>query len=228
MIQRYLTGTAQFTKESAVVADHLTWSPSCPGGGTSGNTASQLQLEFAPELVSLDRLHVAVLLTALASFYVSAPGKAKYVQVATDGWDIIPDGGIGLYYISVPMSGAVEHTITLERGGAVLKEIKSTVQGSCLAGNMANWNARVTAAEWTNGFTAKSWSPTLSRSQQVCIKGWGEGNFNDLCGFVCKNGYCPDSCVCENVSTQVPSLAFANSLTSISDGSTKSSTKTNL
>ncbi|KAH6621724.1 glycosyl hydrolase family 71-domain-containing protein, partial [Boeremia exigua] len=204
MIQRYLKGTAQFTKESAVVAHQVTLTSSCSGGGTTGNTASQLQLEFAPKEISPDSLYVAALLTAPASFSVSAPGKASYVSVADNKWDIIPDGGIGMYYKSVPMAGAGEHTITLRRGGSVLNEFKTTVQSTCYAGNMANWNARVTSSQWTNGFAAKTWSPTLTRAQQSCIQGWGEGNFNVICDYTCKNGYCPDSCVCENMGIPKP------------------------
>lgn len=224
MIQRYLTGTAQFTKESAVVAHQVTLTTACAGGGTTGNTATQLQLEFLPAEISPDLLYVAALLTSPATFTVGVPGRPYYVTIKANEWDIVPEGGIGMYYKSVPMSGAAEHTIMIQRGGATLSTLKTTVEGTCSAGNMANWNARIASSQWTGGFEAKTWSPTLSRSQQACTKGWGEGNFNEICAWTCKNGYCPDSCVCENVSPNISEirpcvLQFTNDPTS--DGETE-------
>lgn len=148
MIKRYVTGKAEVSRESAVVAHHVTLSTLCKGGGTTGNTASQGQREMDPGLVSPDRIYVAALLTSPASLSVSVPGNADYARIAADAWDAVPNGGKGLYYTSVPMSGPLEHTITIQRGGTVLQKLKTTVQGSCSAGDMANWNARVTSAEW--------------------------------------------------------------------------------
>jgi hypothetical protein len=197
MIKSYMNGNGDFQQESALVSHHLTASGSCSGGGTTGNTATQLQLEFPPELVSQDRLYIAALLTAPASLTVTGAGTSN---VDADKWDIMPDGGVGLYYTSVPMSGPARYTIQLSRGGAVLNEFSTVVQQECFAGGLANWNARVTTSQWDNGYTKKVWTQQPPLSQRVCIKGWGPGNFANLCAFTCEMGYCPDSCVCENVS----------------------------
>ena len=42
-----------------------------------------------------------------------------------------------------------------------------------------------------------------SLADQVCIEGWGKGNFAGLCKFTCSLGYCPvGACVCSKMGPQ--------------------------
>lgn len=79
VIDMYKSETAQVTKEGLVSWYRLSPAAAC-GGGTTGNTASQLQLEYAPTEVVQDRIFFSALLTMDATVTVSVGGA---VQTAT-------------------------------------------------------------------------------------------------------------------------------------------------
>jgi hypothetical protein len=213
MIDMYLKGTSTIvTSESMVVSHHLTSTKSCTGGGTSANTADSLQLELAPETVSDDRLYIAALLTEPAGIYLPGTTTEAAVTVNEDGWDITPDGGVGLYYTSIPLNAPGPRFVELMRSRNTIAKVTTILSSDCFAGGMANWNAAVTHLTWNARGAigggaggqipdGKTWSPAVTVKDSVCTKGWGEGDFNDLCKFTCKYGYCPASCVCTNVSS---------------------------
>jgi hypothetical protein len=131
MIETYLTGKGRTISESALVSHHVTKLGACSEGGTTGNTASQLQLEFAPGDLSEDRLYIAALLTEPAGFSVN-----EKIIVDPKGWDIIPSGGVGLYYTSVPMDG--ESFLVIKSGHHLLMYAQGRVRSSSPSSAMAN------------------------------------------------------------------------------------------
>jgi hypothetical protein len=150
LVDMYTQGTRTLygTDESLVVSHHLTSTKSCTGGGTSANTADSLQLELAPKTVLDDRLYIAGLLTKPAGIYVPDVGNGVSVTVKDDQWDIVPDGWVGMYYTSIPLSGARTRSIQLTRRGATVQKLSTTLESQCFAGGMANWNARVSQVTW--------------------------------------------------------------------------------
>ncbi|KAF2116938.1 glycosyl hydrolase family 71-domain-containing protein [Lophiotrema nucula] len=205
MIQTYLYGNSQFTRESVVVSHHATSAKVCTnGGGTTGNTASQLQLESNPEYISTDTLYIAALLTEPTEMYIqSTDGNHPVEVVQKDKWDIMPDGGVGLYYVRVPVQDPGNQHIGFSRNGIEIGGVNTDVSTECMSGGKMNWNARVSSDNWPLSKSGGPWEQKQDVEDRVCIQGWGEGlGFNDLCEFTCGLGYCPDSCVCENIGEQ--------------------------
>jgi hypothetical protein len=66
----------------------------------------------------------------------------------------------------------------------------------CAHGVM-NWNA------WVGSISALAVAllqPLRSLSEMQCTAGCRAGNFNGLCAFTCRYGYCPEgACVCTNM-----------------------------
>ncbi len=197
VIDTYKNGRAAVTNEGLVSWYRTSPGSACGTGGTVGNTASQLQVEFPPSQVMQDRVFFSALLGSSASVTVSIGGAS---QTAT--WSHVPDGGIGLYHGSVPFNGAGAVVITLSRGGSTIAQISNgpPISSACTNG-LTNWNAWVGEADGG----AVSATPPRTRSQQVCVSGTGIGNFGGLCGFACNFGYCPISaCLCKEYGAPIP------------------------
>jgi hypothetical protein len=138
LISTYKTGKATISQESIVTWLRLARSDACPAGGTTGNTASQLQIEFSPSGVLKDRAYISALLGSPANIHVSKGGY-EYAP----SWDYIPDGGVGMYHTSIPINGpSGEWTITLERGRTSFVWTVPHGTSECANGVM-NWNAWV-------------------------------------------------------------------------------------
>ncbi|KAH8666486.1 glycosyl hydrolase family 71-domain-containing protein, partial [Xylariales sp. PMI_506] len=196
VVDMYKTGTATISQEGLVAWYRTSPGQSCDTGGTTGNTASQLQIEYEPYEIAQDYVFFSALLGSDADVSVSIGGISQ-----TGTWSNIPDGGIGIYHGSVPFNGAGAVVITLSRDGATIAEVSDgpDISDSCTDG-ITNWNAWVGEADGD----AISATPTLTRSEQACIQGTGMNNFAGICSFSCGYGYCPISaCVCEAVGEPV-------------------------
>ena len=183
VIDTYTKGTASFNVESLVVWFRTSLANACGTGNTTGNTASQLQLEFPPSEVAQDRVFFSALLTESADMTVLY-GPNSY-QVS---WDYIPDGGVGIYHGSIPMDTVSgEWGLIISRGDTTVinYQVPQQVYDSCTDG-ITNWNA------WVGSYSAgldDGGFPPRTLSEQVCTQGWGAGNFDGLCNFTCKYGY---------------------------------------
>ncbi|GKT50966.1 mutanase Pc12g07500 [Colletotrichum spaethianum] len=195
LIDLYKTGTASFTKESMVTWFRTSLSDTCADGGTTGNTASQLQLEYEARDLTPDRIYFSVLLASSAELKVSFGGRDYSIK----DWDYIPDGGVGVYHTSIPVlgTGGAWHAQVVRGSSTIIDYlVPQGISGDCPSG-VTNWNPWVGSASSGGSVSGK---PPRDLADQVCIAGWGEGNFNDLCEFTCKYGYCPSSaCVCTNM-----------------------------
>ncbi|KAK4170847.1 glycosyl hydrolase family 71-domain-containing protein [Triangularia setosa] len=181
----------------------------CGSGGTTGNTALQLQLEFPAAEVAADAVfYTAQLASEGATVTVSIGG------VYTVGtWSDTPDGGSGLYHGNVSFNsrtGPVQ--ITLSRGGKTLASASGTpISSTC---TLANWNAWVgnaMSSETTEGLCSYACNfgfcpsnictctqtgalnvpppkirDTVGSSLNPKVNDWG------LCDFACPRGYCPE------------------------------------
>jgi hypothetical protein len=198
LIDTYKNGLAPITREGLVGWYRTSPGTACSSGGTTGNTASQLQLEFPPSAVAQDKIFFSALLTSSATVSVTVGGVAL-----TAAWSATPQGGIGMYHGSASFAGRTGAVvIRLIRGGQTIAEVSNgpAISTSCPQG-ITNWNAWVGSA---NG-PAITATPTRRLDQLVCVNGVGANNFGGLCGFACHYGYCPwTACVCRTLGDQVP------------------------
>ncbi|KAI8196540.1 Mutanase [Colletotrichum sp. SAR 10_65] len=197
-IDYYKNGKATVTQEGIMGWFRTTPAATCSDGETSGNTASQLQLEFSPAEVMQDRIFFSAVLGSHADVTVNVGGTS---QAGT--WTSVPDGGIGVYHGSVPFQGRGSVTISLQRGGANIATIDGgSITDNCAERGLTNWNAWVGSAMAAGSISA---TPALSRDEQKCIKGTGATGFTKLCEFTCKYGYCPVSaCQCLAIGAPIP------------------------
>ncbi|RAH87503.1 hypothetical protein BO86DRAFT_300109 [Aspergillus japonicus CBS 114.51] len=167
-------------------------------GGTTGNTASQLQLEYWPYEIGQNKVFFSALLGSTADITVTIGGEDMGAQ-----WNSTPSGGAGMYHGFVSFSvqaGAVE--VAISRNGATIASFTGAdiVIGCSSSTNIENWNAWVGSAMASATIDAK---PTYSLLDAVCIEGWGTGNFDGLCAFTCSLGYCPvGACLCKKMGPQ--------------------------
>lgn len=187
LIDTYKSGIATVTEEGISIWHRIYPAAACDSGYTSGNTASQLQIEFDPATIVQDRIFFSALLGSDADVVVTTGGVAQTVE-----WSTKPDGGIGVYHGSVPF-GIGDVFVDLERSGTTLARVGGfPISTDCPVSQ--NFNA-YTAGSWTG--EAISATPKLTLSEQSCIKGTGTGNFEGICEFACENGYCPSgACTC--------------------------------
>jgi hypothetical protein len=191
LIDTYKNNISSITQEGVVAWYRVNPTTSaCSNGGTTGNTASQLQIEYEPTAIVQDRIFYSALLTSAADVTVSIGGVS---QQGT--WTNVPYGDIGIYHGSVPFNGEGAVTVTISRSGTTVasfingKDITSDCEGG-----IQNFNAWVGSA---SGEIIAAVTPPLRIEEQVCTNGTGAGNFAGLCAFTCSYGYCPiGACVC--------------------------------
>ncbi|KAK4149896.1 glycosyl hydrolase family 71-domain-containing protein [Chaetomidium leptoderma] len=196
------SGTTTFNQENVVAWYRETPGSACGTGGTTGNTASQLQQTHAPAVLAQDRIFYAALLGSPASVSASIGG-----QSVAGTWDIAPSGGVGLYRGSVPMggrTGAVVVSIT-RSGSGVVQASGNPITTAC-TGGMTNWNPIVISG------SPRSIAPAtpLSLAGSVCTSGFGDPKYLDLCSFACRYGYCPSVCTCTSLGAAVEKPAALN------------------
>lgn len=76
LIDLYTEGTATVTEENVVTWYRLSPGTACDSG-TTGNTANQLQMEFAPSQIVQDRVFYSALLVEPATVTVSIGGVVQ-------------------------------------------------------------------------------------------------------------------------------------------------------
>ncbi|KAH2034642.1 hypothetical protein KXV65_000174 [Aspergillus fumigatus] len=196
LIDLYKNGKASVDHDTVVFWYRPHPVSSCFTGGTTVNTASQLQIEFEPAFALEDRLYVMALLSdGNHAVRVYAGGDQGYVK-----WNSRPDEEIvtGIFFGSVPFHpGKV--SIDLDRGdGEAGYAVGLEISDQCEQG-FNNYNA------WVGSFTASAIPITkgttkVALKDQACIRGKGAYDFNDLCSFTCSYGYCPvGACTCEQM-----------------------------
>ncbi|KAM3079161.1 Glucan endo-1,3-alpha-glucosidase agn1 [Clarireedia jacksonii] len=205
VIDLYKFGTASVTSESAV-----TWfrvnpnSAGCSDGGTTGNTATQLQIEFKPTEVMQDKIFFSAVLGSPADVFITVGGVDLGAK-----WEKTPYGGVGMYHGSVDIGGHLgQVTMTVSRNGAyVVGAQGSEITNACngIQNGLQNWNSFVMG---NNAPLASAATPTIPICGLNCTSGSGAGNFKQLCEFSCAIGYCPlGACYCTGmgVATLPPS-----------------------
>ncbi|KAF4269299.1 hypothetical protein CNMCM8812_001541 [Aspergillus fumigatus] len=195
LIDVYKNGVASIEHDTVVYWYRPHPVSSCYTGGTTVNTASQLQIEFEPASALEDRVYVMALLSdGNHAVTVYAGGDQGYVK-----WDSWPeDDGTGIFFGSAPFHpGKV--SIRLDRGdGEAGYAVGLDISDQCEKG-YNNYNA------WVGSFTASAIPSTQGTTgsalkDQACIRGKGAYDFNDLCNFTCSYGYCPvGACTCEQM-----------------------------
>ncbi|KAB8232369.1 glycoside hydrolase family 71 protein [Aspergillus alliaceus] len=191
LIDTYKYGKATIDKEGLTVWHRPQPASACSSGGTSGNTASQLQIEFHPIEIVQDHIFFSALLSAPATITVSIGGVSQQAS-----WTWQPDGGVGIYHGSVPFGSSLgDVVVTLSRSGKQIAQVRgSSISTNCIKG-LTNWNAWVGSASASESVNAK---PEANLFNQKCINGTGANNFAGLCEFGCKYGYCPlGACYCQ-------------------------------
>ncbi|KAB8261806.1 glycosyl hydrolase family 71-domain-containing protein [Aspergillus pseudonomiae] len=191
LIDTYKYGKATINKEGLTVWHRPQPASACNSGGTSGNTASQLQIEFHPTEIVQDHIFFSALLSAPATITVSIGGVSQEAS-----WTWQPDGGVGIYHGSVPFGSSLgDVVVTLSRSGKQIAQVRgSSISTDCVKG-LTNWNAWVGSSSASESVNAK---PETNLFNQKCVNGTGADNFAGLCEFGCKYGYCPlGACYCQ-------------------------------
>lgn len=186
----YVKNTTTITQEKLVYWYRKTPAALCNSGGTTGNTAWQLQVEFSPADVVQDRVFFSAFLASNADVTVSIGGASVAAK-----WTDIPDNYIGHYHGSVEFGGKTGPVVvTISRNGqTVMSGTGVSISTSCATGGMQNWNMWVGSA---GGSASISATPT-DLGKEVCVAGTSVGNFVGLCEFTCNLGYCPfGACQC--------------------------------
>ncbi|KAH2979057.1 hypothetical protein KXW58_004186 [Aspergillus fumigatus] len=183
LIDVYKNGVASIEHDTVVYWYRPHPVSSCYTGGTTVNTASQLQIEFEPASALEDRVYVMALLSdGNHAVTVYAGGDQGYVK-----WDSWPeDDGTGIFFGSAPFHpGKV--SIRLDRGdGEAGYAVGLDISDQC--------SFTASAIPSTQGTTGSA------LKDQACIRGKGAYDFNDLCNFTCSYGYCPvGACTCEQM-----------------------------
>lgn len=132
-------GTAQITEEGLQAWYRLTPGAACASGNTTGNTASQGELEYDPLKLDQDMVFFSALLNASATASVTIGGKTSDVA-----WLHTPsDGDAGVYHARVPFGSDPEGKvkISISRGGAeILTMTGNGISNKC-QDDVTNWNA---------------------------------------------------------------------------------------
>jgi hypothetical protein len=190
LIDSYKYGQGSVDQEGVVAWYRLTPGTACATGGTTGNTARQLQIEFPPLEIVQDKIFYSALLVSSATVTVTVGGTA----IPAD-WANTPSGGIGIYHGSVAFGGLTGPVVvTVSRDGATIAQMTGESITSDCPDPVMNWNAWVGSA---TGPTLASTQLGPDISNQTCIQGTAIGNFQGLCEFSCSLGYCPiGACLC--------------------------------
>ena len=194
----YKYGTAEFLQEGLQVWYRTSPKSSCGTGNTTGNTASQLQMEYRPTQIVEDAIFYSALLYEPANLFITVGDEVPYLA----SFQQRPDGGVGIYHGSYSLEGKavnfedgpVIFSLQRESSGSIAHIQGATRGASQCNGSLTNWNAWVGSALSTD-LTPKS--PPRNLDELSCVAGFGGNDFNQLCGVTCSYGYCPlGACVC--------------------------------
>lgn len=137
LIDTYKNGIATVTQEGLQVWYRRTHTEACSSGGTSVNTASQLQLEFWPSDVLEDQIFFSALLTEPADVSVTINGRS-----VSSKWLSTPEGGIGIYHgtaLVLDLTGEV--TVKISRAQHVVVSVSGAAISDSCTGEVQNYNA---------------------------------------------------------------------------------------
>ncbi|KAJ5320666.1 CAZyme family GH71 and CBM24 [Penicillium antarcticum] len=191
VIDQYKNGKASLTEESLVIWYRKQSRLTSNGGGITGNTASQLQVEYHASTVFENKIFFSAFLGSNATVEVTIDGLKFYAS-----WESEPDGGVGIYHGSIDFNLHLfrDVSVTVVRDLAVIRVSGTPITTVCDNG-LNSWNAWVESA--TSETLIPAVSPKLSLSDQFCIAGLGATNLARLCAFTYKYGYCPfGACYC--------------------------------
>lgn len=181
IIKTYKNNISTITQEGVTGWYHLNKAGACSSdGGTTGNTASELQIKYWPYEIMQDKIFYSALLGSQTNITISVSGTDLGAS-----WTATPSGDIGIYHGSVSFSshsGVV--TITISRGGATITSIdgQSISSGCAAASDIENWNAWVGSSISSSTISI---TPATSLSNETCIEDWDAGNFLGLCSAAC-------------------------------------------
>ncbi|KAK1985565.1 mutanase [Colletotrichum cereale] len=195
-IDRYKGNKAVVTYEGVSFWYRPTPKQACNTGGTTGNTVSQLQMEFQPYDIIDDSVFFTVLATESVKVTVSIGGTESQGTLRD-----FPDGGVGLYHGSAPFNGRTGNVnimvwrkdvlIADQSGPAITNDCHNGIEGfDAWAGG---------------GLTSKASRPVSAPylKDEICIRGTGANEFDVLCRATCRWGYCPKTaCVCRATGAQ--------------------------
>ncbi|KAL2128447.1 hypothetical protein VTI74DRAFT_9185 [Chaetomium olivicolor] len=189
LIDTYKGLNPAIVKESAVMWFRKSPGGSCQDGGTTGNTASQLQIEFPPKIIFDDKIFIAALLFKPGELWLRDAGEyGAHYAMPRHEWDYMPPNGFGIYRHSIPLNRVINNP-EITRVGVSFQsyalqprdfiELSTDVVPQNSYGlRLANWNAIVTAGESIEN-TMGAENP-LPLSDQVCVKGFGATYFGDF------------------------------------------------
>ncbi|GKT42730.1 mutanase Pc12g07500 [Colletotrichum spaethianum] len=208
-IDLYKHNTATITQEGIEFCYRRVYRKDCNDGGTTGNTASQVQLEYKPSELVSDEVFFSVLLTEEAELHVVIGGSAY-----RSTWRNKPESGAGIYHGSVPFDGregGVE--VRLIRGGKTIMSVTGPGIGrSCGSDGYHNFNpttggkmmaaSRIVTFTYSYGYCLKDACvctalgtefeyPNGTGSPGYAIKGRGS-IYAGLCSSACPYGFCPE------------------------------------
>jgi glycosyl hydrolase family 71 len=188
-IDMYKTGTTSVTREGVSAWYRQAPGLACPSGGTTGNTATQLQFTHPPEKILRDKVFFDAVLGSAADVTVTIGGANANAK-----WENIPDGNVGVYHGSVDFGGRTGAVVVrITRGGATVVEMTGEpIRGTC-ANAMQNWNPWVGSKQAAGTIDARS---PPADSLKHCVDGRGLGFYADLCDNACQNDYCPPVYTC--------------------------------
>ncbi|KZL80903.1 alpha-1,3-glucanase mutanase [Colletotrichum incanum] len=182
----------------------------CSNGATTGNTASQLQVETSPDTLSQDELsYTAMLKDGLDKVDVIIGGKSS-----PEGFIMRPEGKAGIFHGSAPINGRTGPIqIKIWRDGKLVAELsgKQDITDNCgdKNGGLSNFDAYVQSSWSASGGSSVTQPPI---DELVCANGTSIGDFKMLCTYTCSLGYCPKTaCVCTKMG-KTPSLPKATGI----------------
>ncbi|KAK3933533.1 glycosyl hydrolase family 71-domain-containing protein [Diplogelasinospora grovesii] len=183
-------GVATISQEGLVAWFRPQPASACATGGTTGNTASQLQITYSPAEIVQDKIFFTALLGSAADVTVTVGGVD---QGAT--WTRVPDGNVGLWHGNVTYHGTGDVVVTVTRSGAQVAQVSGGTISTGCTDSIENWNA------WVGSSTGPSVSVSAPSYLQDmnCTAGSGPGNYAELCAFACHYNYCPTVCTCTQV-----------------------------
>ncbi|RAL64388.1 hypothetical protein DID88_001864 [Monilinia fructigena] len=165
----------------------------CSDGYTTGNAASQLQIEFYPTHVVQDKIFYSALLAEAGTVTVTVGGidlgfQAGSTVTATPALNIseqVCTAGFG-YTACTCTNYGPQPTLPTAANTPGFGTIGYPARG------LTSESGACGTVDY--GVVAETTSPFLP---PACVSGTGVGNLDGLCGYACPYGYCPiHSCTC--------------------------------
>ncbi|KAI9643094.1 Glucan endo-1,3-alpha-glucosidase agn1 [Ciborinia camelliae] len=214
VIDTYKNGIATVKQEVVTAWYRLTSkdNTACSDGDTTGNTASQLQIEFYPTDVVQDKIFYSALLAGVGTVTVTVGG----VDLGAS-WTHTPSDSVGIYHGSVAYgsnTGKVIVTVHTSSSGSIVFQGNPIVSDCSTWSGYTNWNAytgsqagsAVTAtpalniSEQYTACTCTNYGPQPTLPTAANTPGFGTigypaqgltSEYIGLCSFNCYYGYCP-------------------------------------